>query len=337
MACAGKAAPIDPGALTNGGFALGLIQRASRRLVDLQNEVVANRDPEPLHQMRVAMRRLRTALRQFAPALELPEAVKDQRIARVARRLGLARDLDVLRAHLEGSVLPKLPAAERQQLEPVLRQLQRERQHTQSQVEKTLRSGSYLNLLAHLQRWQKAPQFTALGHQPLRDWLTEWQAPELVTIFQHPGWAVLEPDGPVEDVHDLRKQCKHARYSLENLLSQTGPRCRGWAGRFRGLQDLLGELHDLEVLRRAINDQLPAGSLADLPSLAQLLEQDYQRCWQRWGLEARDLQRPQRRRQLWRDLLRESSPGWRRPWWTLALPRPPGAGTEARQRILSGS
>jgi CHAD domain-containing protein len=337
MASAGKS-PGDPRNLTNGAFALGLIQRSSRRLVDLQNEVVANRDPEPLHQMRVAMRRLRTALRQFAPALELPEAVRDQRIARVARRLGLARDLDVLRAHLERKVLPQLPAGERQQLEPVLRQLQRERQHTQNQVEKTLRSGSYLNLLAQLQRWQKAPQFTALGQRPLREWLSEWQAPELVTIFQHPGWAVLEPDGAVADVHDLRKQCKHARYALENLLSHTGPRCRAWAGRFRGLQDLLGELHDLEVLRRAIDDQLPAGTLADLPMLAQLLEKDAQRCWQRWGLESVDLQRPQRRRQLWRDLLRESSPGWRQPWRTLdlrSLVREPALTPWGR--ILSGS
>ncbi len=44
----------------------------------------------------------------FAPALVLPEALRDQRIARVARWLGLARDLDVLRDHLEGSVLLRL-------------------------------------------------------------------------------------------------------------------------------------------------------------------------------------------------------------------------------------
>ncbi len=337
MARAEKA-HADPWTLTNGTFALGLIQRASSRLVELQSEVVANRDPEPLHQMRVAMRRLRTALRQFAPALVLPEAVRDQRIARVARRLGLARDLDVLRAHLEGSVLPKLPEGERQRLQPVLRQLQRERHHSQGQVEKTLRSGTYLNLLAQLQRWQKAPQFTALGHRPLRQWLIEWQAPELVAIFQHPGWSVLAPDGAVEDVHDLRKRCKHARYALENLLPLTGPRCRRWAGCFRGLQDLLGELHDLEVLRQAIDDQLPIGSLADLPMLAELLEQDAQHCWQRWRLEALELQRPRRRRQLWRDLLWESGSGVMGPWRVSGLLGRSGvAALNPLGRILSRS
>ena len=44
----------------------------------------------------------------FAPALVLPEALRDQHIARVARWLSLARDLDVLRDHLEGSVLTRL-------------------------------------------------------------------------------------------------------------------------------------------------------------------------------------------------------------------------------------
>ncbi len=306
--------PADPRCLSNGDFALALIQRASRRLVDLQPEVVADRDPEPLHQMRVAMRRLRTALQQFAPALELPEAVRDQRIARVARRLGLARDLDVLRSHLQGNVLPRLPQEERQLLKPVLRQLQRERQQSQNQVEKTLCSGSYLNLLAKLQRWQRTPRYTTLGQQPLRQWLLEWQAPELVAIFQHPGWSVLEPTGPVEDVHDLRKRCKHARYALENLLPLTGHRCRAWAERFRGLQDLLGELHDLDVLRQAIDDQLPAAGLADLPALRELLERDVSLCWQRWRLQALDLQRPQRRSQLWRELLRECAPGGLGRW-----------------------
>ena len=319
MACAEKS-PADPRTLSNGAFALVLVQRASRRLVDLQSEVVADRDPEPLHQMRVAMRRLRTALRQFGPALELPEQVRDQRIARVARRLGLARDLDVLRARLEGEVLPMLPGSERQRLQPVLRQLQRERHQSQAQVEKTLCSGNYLNLLAQLQRWQKKPQFTALGQQPVRQWLLEWQAPELVAIVQHPGWSVLDPAGRVDDVHDLRKHCKHARYALENLLPLTGPRCRAWATSFRGLQELLGELHDLEVLRQAIDDQLPAGGLADLPVLAELLERDSQDCWQRWRQEAKAMQRSQRRRQLWGDLLRESGPGGIRPCWALVLP-----------------
>ena len=70
--------PLDPvlsspvlscPALSSGAYALDLIQRQVRRLGKLQGEVLADRDPEPLHQLRVSLRRLRTALSQFGPAL----------------------------------------------------------------------------------------------------------------------------------------------------------------------------------------------------------------------------------------------------------------------------
>jgi hypothetical protein len=61
-------APLDPGAgleaqsLTSGAFAQELIHRQIRRLGKLQGQVLADRDPEPLHQMRVSLRRLRTGI-----------------------------------------------------------------------------------------------------------------------------------------------------------------------------------------------------------------------------------------------------------------------------------
>jgi hypothetical protein len=54
--------------LSSGAYALDLIQRQVRRLGKLQGEVLADCDPEPLHQLRVSLRRLRTALSQFGPA-----------------------------------------------------------------------------------------------------------------------------------------------------------------------------------------------------------------------------------------------------------------------------
>ena len=68
-------------------------------------------------------------------------------------------------------------------------------------------------------------------------------------------------------------------------------------------QDLLGELNDLEVLRRAIDDQLP-GRLADsLPQLHDLLASRSAECWSRWREQARELQRPHCRHGLLADLL----------------------------------
>jgi CHAD domain-containing protein len=301
------ASPSDAPSSSSGAHAISLIQQSSRKLVHLQPAVLADRDPEPLHQMRVSMRRLRTCLRQFGPALQLPGSVTDRRIAKVARRLGMARDLDVLRDRLQNGLIPRLPEPEAQALRPVLKQLRRERSLAYEELVKVLQSGSYLELLAKLQRWLKKPRLTPLGEEPLGDWLLEWQAPLLVSLFLHPGWFVTDLEGDMDAVHDLRKQCKTARYALENLAPCTGMRCRSWARRFQRFQELLGELNDLQVLQQAIDDQLP-GRLADsLPQLHTLLQVNAHLCWRQWRVEAEALQGREQRHRLLQALLGEAA------------------------------
>jgi CHAD domain-containing protein len=298
--------PTAPGAPTNGDQALELVKRLIARLTALHAPVLADEDPEPLHQMRVTMRRLRTVLRQFAPALDLPSSVTERRIARVGRRLGLARDLDVLRELLIEQLQPHLPEAETRRLRPLLKQMGRERAIAYESLEQTLRGSSYLGLMARLQRWQKRPRFTPLGRQPLRAWLVEWQAPQLASLFAHPGWFVPGPKDDPETVHDLRKRCKEARYSLENLEDQMGPACRRWARCFKRVQQILGDLNDLRVLRDAIEDQLPGRLRKNLPHLDALLKQRTAERWSEWRDLAEEVQCPARRHALLQDLLSEA-------------------------------
>ena len=292
------ASPHDDHPFSNGAFAVDLIARFTDKLVSLQGPVLADSDPEPLHQMRVALRRLRTCLQQFAPALHLPRAVADPRLAKTVRRLGMARDLDVLRERLEKDLMPELPEAERKALKPVLKQLRRERALAYEQVVSTLQSGSYLKLLSQLQGWLRHPDLTPLGELPLLGWTLEWQAPMIAGLFQHPGWFILEQEGDMERVHDLRKRLKTARYGLENLGAVTGSRCRQWVVELRDLQELLGELNDLHVLERAIDDQLPSGLAGNLPLLEALLRGRAQGCWEQWRQRAEGLMLPERRRSL---------------------------------------
>ncbi len=67
-------------------------------------------DPEYIHQMRVATRRLRAALRLFAPVLpeNLAEPLRAPLFA-LMRQLGRARDLDVLLTEIANPVLAALP------------------------------------------------------------------------------------------------------------------------------------------------------------------------------------------------------------------------------------
>lgn len=292
------ASPHDDHPFSNGAFAVDLIARFTDKLVSLQGPVLADSDPEPLHQMRVALRRLRTCLHQFAPALQLPRAVADPRLAKAVRRLGMARDLDVLRERLEKDLMPELPEAERKALKPVLKQLRRERALAYEQVVSTLQSGGYLKLLSQLQGWLRHPEFTPLGELPLPGWTLEWQAPMIAGLFQHPGWFIVEQEGDMERVHDLRKRLKAARYGLENLGAVTGSRCRQWVVELRDLQELLGELNDLNVLERAIDDQLPSGLARSLPALEALLDHRAQGCWEQWRQRAEGLMLPERRLSL---------------------------------------
>ena len=114
--------------------------------------MLADRDPEPLHQLRVSLRRLRTALGQFGPALELPESVESSRIAAVARRTGLCRDLDVLRLRLEVQLLPSLPESEQRSREGAMMRLGRDRAQAFEALEEGLCHSRYLRLLARLHK-----------------------------------------------------------------------------------------------------------------------------------------------------------------------------------------
>jgi CHAD domain-containing protein len=52
-----------------GSFAASLLERRARQLVALQLDVLADRNPEPLHQMRVCCRQIRSTVEQFAAEL----------------------------------------------------------------------------------------------------------------------------------------------------------------------------------------------------------------------------------------------------------------------------
>ena len=299
--------PRIPSRCSIGELAAGLVERHVSRLVALQAPVLKDTDPEPLHQMRVAMRRLRTTLSQFAPALVLPAEVSDQRLAKSVRRLGMARDLDVLRQRLDQDLLPGLPAEEQAALKPVFRQLKRERRIAYGHLGEVLRGHSHLQLLARLQHWLREPAFTPLGREPLRCWLNEWQLPPLLELFAHPGWWAEDPRADADVVHELRKQIKGVRYRLENLRASGGRRQLACIASLRSLQDLLGDLHDLEVLAKAIDIQVPRALEADLPVLARLLQDRRDQAWHHWRQQACAIHRSRARRELIDGLRREAS------------------------------
>lgn len=287
--------------LSSGEFARELIQRHTRRLGLLQAEVLADRDPEALHQLRVNLRRLRTVLLLFAPALELPQRVSKRRIAALARRTGRCRDLDVLRQRVLERWLPRLPEGEQRLLARARRQLKRDRAEAFASLREALLDSGHRKLLARLHRWQKRPDFTPLGQLPLLSWLADWQAPFTAGLFLHRGWWVNDPEAEV--LHDLRKRIKRARYGLEPFERWCQPALLDWIEDLKQAQEHLGELHDLQVLQRGVVVAESLRCIVQLPVLRAELAAQREVHWLRWRALAERLCQDRDRRATQRLLL----------------------------------
>ena len=80
------------------------IEKHFQKVIKYEADVLEDVNPEDLHQMRVGVRRLRSAITGFAPALELPKPVQEKKIGKIGHKLGTLRDLDVLREALENQI-----------------------------------------------------------------------------------------------------------------------------------------------------------------------------------------------------------------------------------------
>ncbi|MBI5860698.1 MAG: CHAD domain-containing protein [Rhodocyclales bacterium] len=210
-------------------------------------------DPEYIHQMRVALRRLLAALRLFAP--QLPEALPlrlKESFRPLVQQLGLARDLDVLQTEIVAPVLAALPD------EPRLAQLSNaitlQRYRARSDVNAQLQAPAYgQTLLAALH--------TLLCQLPVADNPPAASTPPASPPLTLPAFAAAQlrrlhktllrraqaaHAGDPVSLHALRIAVKRLRYALEFLAPLTrGTSSRRTLRRLAGTQDTLGQLNDL--------------------------------------------------------------------------------------------
>ncbi|MEY4353333.1 MAG: hypothetical protein RLZZ609_1574 [Cyanobacteriota bacterium] len=296
----GASGDVSVDNLTSGAYASETIRRLSRRLETLQVDVLADDEREPLHQFRVSLRRLRTVLQLFGPALLLPKGVSAARLADVARRTSLSRDLDVLRIRLNNDIAPLLPAEEQKQLTRLLKDLEEDRRRAFLTLVEALSGKRFRKLLSRLSRWLQEPRYSTLGGLPLRPWAYEWLAPITAGVFLEEGWFCQDRHG--ESLHRLRKRLKAMRYAIETLRPLLHPPLQAWLENLKTAQDHLGDIHDLQVLQQALEGkQRPSGAGQPLPGLRANLDNQQQQHWQAW-LTLRDSLMGQRA-QISRDIL----------------------------------
>ena len=216
-----------------------------RELARHEQKAKKGRDPEAVHQMRVATRRLRAALRIFrgylAPGKRLPEELR-----RLARRLGAVRDHDVILTLLEERHLAALRGAERERLEDLLAGLKERRFAAQEKLERALGRGLYAKLARGLDDFAARPRFAgdedAMAARILVDGIESWGT----AIARDPG--MTDPEPETDELHQLRIDVKRLRYVLDFHAATCGMAYEVERKLARAMQDCLGELHDHDLL-----------------------------------------------------------------------------------------
>lgn len=288
---------------TLGDWASLAIKKHFQKVIKHEADVLKDRNPEDLHQMRVGMRRLRSAITGFAPVIDLPKPAQEKKIGKIARRLGTLRDLDVLREALQNRYKPALPSEEQKSLKAALEHLDKQRQQALEQVKETLEHDEYQSLKQSLKKWLKEPSYQEIAQMPIQEVLPDLLLPELSKLLLHPGWLVgtevkkgeidivkhLEPEMVEQQLaaqgaalHSLRKETKRIRYQMEVFSEFYGESYAAYLKDVKAIQENLGQMQDSFVLAEFLTDVLHSKIKNLLPTLANQLAQTSYQAWQEW-------------------------------------------------------
>jgi len=220
-------------------------------------------EPDAVHQMRVATRRLRSALATYRPLLhrERTDPVRDE-LKWLGQILGGARDAEVLRWRLQDLVAAQ---PEELVLGPVGHRVEVElggrHRAAHGDLVAALDGDRYLQLLDNLDDLVTDPPLTARAGKPAGK-----ELPALVGRaagrVDRAARAVVDdstPQGRDRGLHEVRKSAKRARYAAETAVSVAGDPATELADRMEALQDLLGE-HQDSVAARALLLELNAAA-----------------------------------------------------------------------------
>jgi CHAD domain-containing protein len=210
-------------------------------------------NPEELHQMRVAVRRIRAALKAARPLLDRAWA-DDLRaeLGWLGRALGPVRDADVLIERLRDRAAG-FDDTSREAVETLIEALVADRETARAEMLAALGSARYLALLRRL---------AAAVSKPLPTAANSAAGPALVelvrTEYRRLSKAVRRAgdDPPDEVLHALRIQGKRLRYTGELAAGAGRKPVRRLVESTVALQDVLGEHQDACVAQHKVRQLL---------------------------------------------------------------------------------
>lgn len=239
---------------------------------------------EPLHDMRVAIRRLRTLLRALAPACGGISAERmEERFDRLQKALGPARDADVLIGILESKAVCRILEGlhAREEVLEKQRALLEQRKETV----RTLVSGALYRRLKN-----DAARFIEAGcpaqgfdRPKLRKQALAALRKAMDRVRRR---SVMPASCPPDAIHALRIACRRARYLCEFFGPDLGTSVSALGQRLKTIQDVLGDVHDLDVLVSELENEhvaVPAALLRAFREKRKRLLRAFRREWARQG------------------------------------------------------
>ncbi len=211
--------------------------------------MLEGRDNEYLHQVRVALRRMRSAMNVFAPVL--PEAAVFElggELKWLAGRLGAARDWDVFLAE----TLPPVEAefGPHPGLERFAARCRMLRGGAGAQARRAVRSARYVRLVSGLEAWLAGEEWLARADPAARAALAGPVASFASGVLERrhervmsKGRALARLDS--SELHRLRIAIKKFRYAADFFAALYDENAaRAALKRLSRLQDILGAMND---------------------------------------------------------------------------------------------
>jgi triphosphatase len=239
--------------LSVGEVAFAVLRRHFAVMLAHEPGVRLGEDPEDLHDMRVAARRLRAALKLYADALPRRAEQYERDLRFVADALGEVRDLDV---HLDR--LAEEASRNGEVLEEIVALLEERRVEFQRRMLEALDSNRYERLVSNFTGTLRRGRSPSPANSILE------AVPDLIRRRYkkiRKDVEALTEDSPPEDFHDLRKKCKSLRYALEPLQEIYGKGAKKMVKLLKSIQDDLGDHQDLVVAAGLVEEVSVTGDL----------------------------------------------------------------------------
>jgi CHAD domain-containing protein len=233
---------------------------AQRDAIAMTEPGVRAGDPDAVHDMRVAARRLRATLRAFRPLFDRARTEPLRVELRwLGRLLGAARDGDVLAERLAEAVSAEPPGLVVGPVAARVRQrLADDATRARAELIAGLDGERFAALRDSVDRLA-AGEFGPYDERPRR--LRRRVRSALRRADRRLDAAAKAPSDPLpgaagrdDRLHEARKAYKQARYAVEAVAPQAGKPARRLVKRLKSLQDLLGDHQDTIVTRHLLRD-----------------------------------------------------------------------------------